>query len=185
MDRLSEQLATAVRGESLYGGGFIVKLLKLTNENYPGRGAHGVLPLVVVGHEGLEESEWAEWLRENGTEVYGVAYTNKLVETGVDLKEMMPTAPLGRMLRRSKVERWRSLARNYLYVNRAGAILTMVEKWPSLYNLMSEEMAEEEMTLSVFVDRVYNMPAPWELGAGRDITLGDLIGRGVVVTPNW
>jgi hypothetical protein len=29
------------------------------------------------------------------------------------------------------------------------------------------------------------MPTPWEVGQGRDLTLGDLIGRGVVLTPNW
>ena len=182
---LSEQLADAVKGEMLASDGFRVKLLRLNHESYPGKAVHGVLPLVVVGHEALSDAEWADWLRENATAAYGTAYAQKLVETGVDLKAMLPTAPLGRLLRISKDQRWKSLATRYRSVNEAGAILALVEKWPSLYNLMAEEMAEEEMTLATFVDRVRNMPTPWEVGQGRDLTLGDLIGRGVVLTPNW
>lgn len=182
---LSEQLADAVRSEALRSGGFRVKLLRLTHESYPGKVVHGVLPLVIVGHEALTDIEWGQWVRENATAAYGTAYAQKLVETGVDLKAMLPTAPLGRMLRISKEARWRSLAERYRSLNEAGAILAMVEKWPSLYNLMAEEMAEEEMTLDTFVERVRNMPTPWEVGQGRDLTLGDLIGRGVVLTPNW
>lgn len=186
MDRpLSEQLADAVRSEVLTGGGFRVKLLRLNHESYPGKAVHGVLPLVVIGHEALTDIEWGEWVRENATAAYGTAYAQKLVETGVDLKAMMPTAPLGRLLRISKDAKWKSLASRYRAVNEANAILALVEKWPSLYNLMAEEMAEEEMTLDTFVNRVRNMPTPWEIGQGRDLTLGDLIGRGVVLTPNW
>lgn len=182
---LSEQLADAVRSEILRSGDFRVKLLRLTHESYPGKVVHGVLPLVVIGHEALTDVEWGEWLRENATAAYGTAYAQKLVETGVDLKSMLPTAPLGRLLRISKEAKWRSLASRYRVVNEAGAILSMVEQWPSLYNLMAEEMAEEEMTLDTFVQRVRNMPTPWEVGQGRYQTLGDLIGRGVVLTPNW
>lgn len=186
MDRpLSEQLADAVRNEVLRSGGFRVKLLQLNHADYPGKEVHGVLPLVVIGHEALSETEWGEWVRENATAAYGTAYAQKLVETGVDLKAMLPTAPLGRLLRISKEAKWRSLASRYRSLNEAGAILALVEKWPSLYNLMAEEMAGEEMTLDTFVERVRNMPTPWEVGQGRDLTLGDLIGRGVVLTPNW
>lgn len=186
MDKpLSEQLADAVRSEVLRSGGFVCKLLRLTHEDYPGRAAHGTLPLVITGHEALDGAEWGAWVRENATAAYGVAYAQKLVETGVDLKAMLPTAPLGRLLRISKEAKWKSLASRYRSLNEAGAILALVEKWPSLYNLMAEEMAEEEMTLDTFVERVRNMPTPWEVGQGRDLTLGDLIGRGVVMTPNW
>lgn len=185
MASLSEQLADAVRSEALEGGGFVVKLLRLTHENYPGKAAHGVLPLVIVGHESISASDWGAWLRENATAAYGTAYAQKLVETGVDLKAMLPTAPLGRLLRISKEARWRSLAERYRRLNEAGAILALVEQWPSLYNLMVEEMAEEEMTLREFVRRVELMPTPWEVGQGRYQTLGDLIGRNVVLTPNW
>jgi len=185
MSSLSEQLANAVKSEVLSGGGFIVKLLRLTHESYPGKAVHGVLPLVVVGHEAVPGVEWGEWLRENATAAYGTAYAQKLVETGVDLKAMLPTAPLGRLLRISKDSRWKSLASQYQHVNEAGAILGLVEQWPSLYNLMVEEMSEEEMTLREFVSRVRQMPTPWEVGQGRYQTLGDLIGRSVVMTPNW
>ena len=185
MKPLSEQLADAVRSEVLSSGGFRCKLLRLTHENYPGKAAHGTLPLVIIGHEAVSDVEWGKWLRESATSAYGTAYAQKLVETGVDLKAMLPTAPLGRLLRISKEQRWRSLASRYRALNEAGAILSLVEKWPSLYNLMAEEMAEEEMTLDTFVERVRNMPTPWEIGQGRDLTLGDLIGRGVVLTPNW
>ena len=182
---LSEQLADAVKSETLRSGGFRGKLLRLTHENYPGKAVHGVLPLVVVGHESVTDVEWGRWLRENAVAAYGTAYAQTLVEPGVDLKSMLPTAPLGRLLRISTEQKWRSLASRYRSLNEAAAILALVEKWPSLYNLMAEEMAEEEMTLDIFVERVRNMPTPWEIGQGRDLTLGDLIGRGVVMTPNW
>lgn len=185
MRPLSEQLADAVKSEVLSGGGFIVKLLRLTHEDYPGKAVHGVLPLVVIGHEAVSGPEWGAWLRENATAAYGTAYAQRLIETGVDLKSMMPTAPLGRLLRISQDAKWRSLASRYRNLNEAGVILTLVEQWPSLYNLMVEEMAEEEMTLREFVSRVKGMPTPWEVGQGRYHTLGDLIGRGVVLTPNW
>lgn len=54
---LSEQLADAVKSEVLRSGGFRVKLLRLTHENYPGKAAHGTLPLVVIGHEALADVE--------------------------------------------------------------------------------------------------------------------------------
>jgi len=182
---LSEQLSDALKTRELSTGGFICKLLKLTHEEYPGKAVHGTLPLVIIGHEDMENNEWGEWLRENATAAYGIAYAQKLVETGVDLKSMLPTAPLGRLLRVAVDGKWQSLARHYKDLNEAGAVLALVEKWPSLYNLMAQEMANVEMTLVEFVSRVKEMPAPWEVGQGRDLTLGDLIGRSVVLTPNW
>ena len=152
---------------------FIVKLLRLSHDAYPGRDAHGVMPLVVVGHKSMDESQWRTWVRENGVAHYGPAYVERVLEEGgIELKEMLPTAGFGRQMRSGGV---RSVIREYSYLDRAGEVLTMIEKWPSLYNLIADEMAEEEMTLSEWVDRVTNLPSPLELGRGAFTTLGDLL----------
>jgi hypothetical protein len=164
--------AVPVDSEPLDEMGFIVKLMRLRHDNYPGRDAHGVLPLVVVGHESMESARWDNWIRENGVAHFGPAYTEKLVRDGIELKEMLPTAGFGRTMRDGGD---RSAVRNYRYLDRAGEVLVMVEKWPSLYNLIADEMAEEEMTLRQFVNRVQNLPSPLELGRGADTTLGDLL----------
>jgi len=183
--RLSEQLGMAMRPGPPSCEGLVVKLADLRNDNYPGRDAHGVLPVLVVGHEMMSESEWSQWVKEKASSPYGMAYAAKLAKQGVDLKDMLPTAPIGREMRVRQEERSVSESARYRYLNMAGAIIAMVEKWPSLYNLMAEELSEQKMTLSEFVERIRAMPSPWEIGEGRDITLGDLIGRLVVVTPSW
>jgi hypothetical protein len=181
MARLSEQLIAAVRPNPPDPNGFIVKLVRLTHEDFPGRDAQAILPVFVVGHEEMAQRDWVRWLKEHATECYGSAYAAKLAETGVDVRDLMATAPLGRVLRtKAEGTQW-----NLMPLERAAAILTMVERWPSLYNLMAEEMADEEMTLRTFTDKVYAMPAPWEIGRGRYYTLGDLISRLVVVTPAY
>lgn len=151
---------------------FIVKLLNLRHDAYPGRDAAGVLPIVVVGHKSMSEDAWNTWVRENGIAHYGAAYTERVIQHGIDLKEMMPTAGFGRQMR---LQGQRSADRNYSYLDRAGEILTAIEKWPSIYDAVAEEMAEEEMTLSQFVERVSNLPSPLELGRGAQTTLGDLL----------
>lgn len=185
MKAMWEQLAAALREELLNDALFIVRLLRLTNENYPGRDAAGVLPLVVVGHQDIPEGEWARWVMEHGTPCYGTAYAKRLVETGVDIKEMMPTAPFGREIRRSKIDPVKSFDNRFWFLNQATSVLAMVEKWPPLYNLMAEEMAEEDMTLETFINRVMNMPSPWEIGQGRYLTLGDLMKRTVSLVPGY
>lgn len=180
---IARQLEEALVGEwndndaqipslSIGEAGFIVKLKRLRHDAYPGQAAHGVLPIVVVGHESMNMGEWNDWVRVNGVANFGPAYTEKLIENGVELKEMLPTAGFGRTMRRGGL---RSLDDNYKYLDRAGDILTAVEKWPSLYNAVVDEMSEEEMTLRDFVDRVRNLPSPLELGRGADTTLGDLL----------
>jgi hypothetical protein len=161
---------------------FLVKLLRLSHDAYPGRDAHGVLPLMIVGHKSMDESRWRTWVRENGVAHYGPAYVERVLEQGgIELKEMLPTAGFGRQMRHSGR---RAAASEFSYLDRAGEILTMVEKWPSLYNLVAEELAEEVMTLSEFVDRVMNLPSPLELGRGAFTTLGDiLLPPGAMVLP--
>lgn len=185
MARLSEQLDVALRVGPPSCDGLIVKLVRLEHENYPGRDAHGVLPVLVIGHEMMSEAEWARWVKDKATAPYGMAYAAKLARTGVDLKDMLPTAAIGREMRVRQEDRSVSESGRYLYLDSAGAVLQMVEKWPSLYNLMAEELSEQPMTLREFVERVRAMPSPWEIGQGRYITLGDLISRLIVVTPSW
>lgn len=182
---LAEDLASAVNPTPPECMGLLVKLLDLRHENYPGRDARGILPIVVTGHEGMSERDWSKWVRENAVINYGPAQAERFVETGVDLKEMLPTAPFGRAMRLSRTEGWRSTAVDFRYLDQAGLLISMVEQWPSLYNLIAENMAEEQMTLRELVDRIRALPSPWEVGKGRMITLGDLIGRTAVLTPNW
>lgn len=188
--RLSEQLSTAMAPSRPIGdGGFIVRLLRLSHANYPGRDAHGVLPLVVTGHQSMSESVWAKWVRETAIPYYGPARAERFVAEGIELKEMLPTMPFGRVMRQHAEGTRDRYARSYdsghHTLNHAGRILNIVEKWPSLYNTMAEQMAEESMLLDEFVRRVYVMPSPREIGTGTLSTLGDLIGRGMMLLPDY
>jgi len=150
--------------------GLIVKVARLRHDAYPGRDAQGVLPVFVVGHEAMDETAWNDWVREHGIAHYGAGYTERVIRDGIELKEMLPTSGFGRHMRRGA-------QRNSGYVlNNAANLITAVEKWPGLYNLIATEMGEEEMTLREFLDKVRNLPSPWELGAGAYTTLGDLVG---------
>lgn len=162
-----------------------MKVANLRNADYPGRDANGVLPVIVVGHSGMSESSWKRWVRNTGIAHYGSGYVDRILSNGIDLKEMGPTMPFGRAMRLCTERKWRSEARRWTELDAASGVLTLVEKWPSLYNLIAEEMAEEQMTLREFVERVNNMPTPREYGVGRYTTLGDLIGRNVVLTPDY
>jgi len=137
---------------------------------------------MVVGHQDLSEAEWAAWVKMNATAPYGVAYAARLATEGVDLKEMLPTAAMGRQMRKPGGG---SNYSHYSYIDRAGYVLKLVEQWPSLYNLIAEEMGEERMTLAEFVRRIQELPSPQEVGDGRMVTLGDLISRQVTVTPDF
>jgi hypothetical protein len=184
MSSLAEQLSVAMGPQAPTGdGGFICRLLNLSHANYPGRDAHGVLPLVVVGHEGMSESAWAKWVRQTAVPYYGSARAERFVNEGIELKEMLPSAPFGRTLRQYESKHL-SYDGHYT-LNRAGYILNSVEKWPSLYNLIATEMVEENLTLDEFVRRVYAMPSPKEIGTGTLSTLGDLIGRGAMLLPDY
>ena len=188
--KLSEQLSTAMAPPRPIGdGGFIVRLLRLSHANYPGRDAHGVLPLVVVGHQSMSESAWAKWGQEPAIPHYGPARAERFVDEGIELKEMLPTAAFGRVMRQHAEGTRDRYSRGYdsghHTLNHAGRILNVVEKWPSLYNAMAAEMAEENMVLEEFVRRVYVMPSPKEIGTGTLSTLGDLIGRGAMLLPDY
>lgn len=192
MRRLSEELIAAVSSSNVVPsgyGGFLVKFCNLTHEEFPGRDAHGVLPLAIVGHEDMSQAAWRSWIAENATGAYGAAYAAQLATYGVDLKDMMPTGRVGRQLRLVK----KSLStggsvteyRNFRDIDNAGAIIEMVEKWPSLYNLIAEELRGKTLLLREFVEHIRNLPCPFEIGRGRYYTLGDLIGRGMTRTPSY
>lgn len=180
--KLSEQIDAAMEDDRVPtdDGGFIVRVLDLRHNNYPGKDAQGVLPVVVVGHESMSESEWRKWVRNHGTAHYGPGFTSKMLDTGIDLKEMAPTAPFGRTMR---VNADRKATPHYT-LDHAFGIIGAVEKWPSLYNEISENMSEREMTLREFVDQVMQLPSPREVGGGRYTTLGDILGRGGMTLPD-
>lgn len=181
--KLSEQLDSALSFAPPDDGGLIVRVVRLNNASAPGQEMTGIVPVKVVGHEGLDTRSWQRWIRENAVSAYGPAGADKIVRDGLDLRELEPTRAIGRNLR-SKGS-WRSEARNHWTLNNALYVLSLVEKWPSLYNLIATEMAEESMTLREFVDRMYQLPSPVNHGEGRYSTLGDLIGRNVVLTPSF
>ena len=184
---LSEQLQMAIHPVPPSQGGLLVKLLRLTNSAYPGREANGTLPLVVVGHEALGEADWKRWVRENAVAAYGPAQAERFAKGGVDVKEMLPTAGFGRAMAEAgrqaqSVSRFPRLEFGENLEELQGVVM-MVEKWPPLYNLIAEELAEEEMTLKEFIGRVRAMPSPREIGGRQYLTLGDLLGRSIHILP--
>lgn len=181
--KLSEQLDSALSFSPPDDEGLIVRVVRLDNASRPGQEAQGVLPVLVMGHEGLDQGSWRRWIRENAVAAYGSAGAERMVQSGLDFKEMDPTRAFGRALRATRG--WKSEARNHYYVDQGLRLLALVEKWPSLYNLIADEMSEQDMTLREFIDRVWQLPSPREMGEGRFSTLGDLIGRNVVLTPNF
>jgi len=176
--RISEQLDTALSTAPPDDAGLIIRVVKLSNGVRPAQEAQGILPIFVVGHEGLDQNSWRQWIRENAVAAYGSAMAEKFILQGVDFKDFDPTRPFGRAIRATRG--WRSEARNHLFLDQAMRVLSLVERWPSLYNLIAIEMAEEDMTLQDFVGRVYQLPSPQEAGEGRYSTLGDIIGRTAV-----
>lgn len=153
--------------------GLIVKLVRLRNDTHPGMEGGGALPLRVIGHSSLDESGWRKWLMGHAMAHYGAGYTERMLRDGVDLREMWDTAPLGRQIRdRGSME----------ILSRAQNVVTAIEKWPSLYNLVAEELSGKEMSLGDWISRFTSLPCPFELGRGAYTTLGDLItGQGPVL----
>ena len=184
--RLDEQLAMATVPEPIDDHGLLVKLLRLDNSRYPGREISGTLPVVVVGHEALSESEWRRWVRDNAVAAYGAAQAEKMVKSGVDIKEMLPTAPFGRALELSEQRRRMAAGRvgdddshqfKMDHLSRMQGILVVVEKWPSLYNEVVDALSEQVMTLREFMLAAQALPSPKEMRGRQYVTLGDLVGR--------
>lgn len=157
--------------------GLVVKLARLRNDAYPGRGAHGVLPLLFVGHSSMTEAAWKGWVRRIGIGHYGAGYVDRVLVHGVELKEMEPTCPFGRQIRMCTEQTWKSRSSRWKYLDVASAIMSAVEKWPSLYNTIAEHMAEQEFTLKEFVNNIRELPSP--IGRpdieGMNSTLGNII----------
>lgn len=174
--------AISAATEPMEDGGLLVRLVKLRHGSYPGREAHGILPVLVVGHEAMSEDNWRMWVRTVGTPAYGPAYAERAAQEGIDLKEMTPTAAFGRSMRLNETQR-STIGRRYL--DQAVYLLNVVEKWPSLYSIIATEMVEQTMSLRVFMDRISTLPSPHEVGEGQFSTLGDLIGRGMMLLPDY
>lgn len=181
--RLSEELGTAISFAPPDDAGLILRIVKMDNPMRQAQEVQGVLPIVVVGHQGVQTADWRRWIRENAVAAYGTAMTEKFISQGIDFKDFDPTRPFGRAIR--VTQGWQSKVSSHVFLDKAMQILSMVEKWPSLYNLIATEMAEQDMTLSGFVSRMYQLPSPKEVGEGRYSTLGDIIGRNVVLTPSF
>jgi hypothetical protein len=182
MRRLSEQLIDSLLLTPPNSDGLVVKLVKLDNQNYPGRDAQGILPILVTGHEAMSERNWRKWILNSATGCYGVAYAQKLANQGVDLKEFLPTTVIGQKL----AEKRNAPRVQDQYLKYATSLISMSEKWPSLYNLLAKEFVEESMTLREMVNRIKLLPTPFDWGQGKVYsTLGDLIGDFGVITPDY
>lgn len=181
--KLSEQLDSALSFSPPDDAGLIVRVVRFDNASRPGQEAQGIVPVFVMGHEGLDQGSWRRWIRDNAVSAYGPAGAERMVGAGLDIRELDPTRSFGRSLRSTRG--WKNEARNHYYLDLALRTLALVERWPSLYNLIADEMSEQDMTLREFVDRVRQLPSPQEVGEGRYMTLGDVIGRNVVMTPNY
>lgn len=198
MSRLSEQLGAAMKAAPIGAGGglppgfpepivdplvrpdgLLVKVARLRNEDYPGRGAQGVLPIFVVGHESMTEEAWGEWVREHGIPSYGAGYTERVIRDGIELKEMLPTAGFGRHMRARRPSAFDSL-------EQTGALIAAVEKWPDLYNQIATEMGEQQMTLGAFLGMVRTLPLQWATGRPGATTLGDILSPSLgAATPSF
>lgn len=180
--KLSEQLIDAIDSrQNIDTGMFIVRVVKFDNENFPGQSLPGVLPILVVGHASMDQAVWTDWIVRHGLSAYPGEYLSKLATNGISMKEFMPSATFGRSARAV------SGPRGFEVFNYANAILVMAEKWPSIYNAIVDSMTGQEMTIRAFVDRVMQLPKPFETGDGRDFTLGDILvrDRNVISTPNF
>lgn len=186
MGGISEQLGMALADlpqptidPAIQPNGLLIKVARLRNDLYPGRGAQGVLPILVTGHEAMNETEWSEWVRKHGIPHYGAGYTERVIRDGIELKEMLPTAGFGRHMRGR-----RRVPHDFLEL--AGSVISAVEQWPDLYNQIVTEMGEQEMTLAAFLQRVHAMPVPWDTGVASHGTLGDIVAPGIdLITPNF
>lgn len=187
MTGLAGQLTSALQESEavpVTDSGLIVKIMRHRHAAYPGFDVAGTIPMVVVGHQSMEGKVWRRWVRDNGIPHYGAAFTEKMIEHGIAVREMMPTAAFGRQMR-DYTKNVRATNNTFSVLDRAEWVLTAAEKWPSIYNKISE-WAEEEMTLEEFVDRVMQLPPPFELGRGAYTTLGDLVPpMGGMVLPDY
>lgn len=181
MTTISEELGLAIRPFPPGAEGLLVKVVRLTAENYPGRDAAGILPVFVVGHEEMTPSDWRSWVRRVGTVAYGPGYTERVVDEGVDLRDLNPTAGFGREMR---VEfggdkKWRPLSN-------VVAIIEAVTRWPHIANAIVENFANgDPVTLREFLHFVNEQPSPVEAGGNRGLTLGDLLFRGPSTLGGW
>jgi hypothetical protein len=179
--RLSKQLLEAAGLSYSPGGmddaGLIVKLARLSNDVYPGRDAFGVLPLMVIGHESMSDMQWRDWVRQMGAAHYGSGYVERVLVNGIDIKAMEPTGPFGRQIRMCTISRWKSRASRWTYLDAVSSVISVVEKWPSLYNTIAEHLAEQEFTLREFIGHINELPAPAGMPdvEGMTSTLGDII----------
>lgn len=157
--------------------GLIVRVIRMDSSVYPGRDAHGVLPIIVTGHESMSESEWSDWVRAVGLAHYGAGYVERILVNGIDLKEMAPTAPFGRVVRQMTEAAWKSAARNWTYLDAATSIVKTVEQWPSLYNAIVNNVSEQAMTLRELVGTIISLPNPMNRPDSERVhaTLGDII----------
>lgn len=182
MKRLSEQIMDSLLLSPPNSEGLVVKLVKLDNANYPGRDAQGILPIFVTGHKSMSERNWRNWVVEQATVCYGASYAQKLAQQGLSLKELLPVSGVGRKM----AEKVSEPGLQNQYLRYANALISMSEKWPSLYNVLAQEFVEEEMTLIEMIDRIKKLPTPIDWGQGQVYsTLGDLMANYMVVTPDY
>lgn len=165
--------------------GFQVKLIRQDNAAYPGRDVGGVLPFLVTGHAALSREEWVHWVMSVASPVYGTDFALRIANQGVDLRDLLPTGNIGRMLwgTRKIVDLPDS---NFEMMRFFGALIQCAEKWPSLYNELARSLVNKTLSLEWLVQHIQNMPCPIDMSLGRvHTTLGDLLGATGTVYPSF
>jgi len=178
--KLSEELSKAI-SRLIPVEGFMIRVLDLKNARYPGSEAQGILPIVVTGHVNMSEGDWTDWVRGVSIPVYGSGYTERMLSVGIDIREMTAARAMGRAMRETMVGQRVEFDR---MTEGLRALISAVEKWPSLAHAVALGMIEEDMTLGEWVRRVSELPLPSELGMGPG-TLGDMIAKTATLTPNF
>jgi hypothetical protein len=146
-----------------------------------GRDAAGGLPLRIVGHKGMGKTAFEKWAYEQMLPVYGEGFAKRTAPQGIDMKAMLPGQPIGRTYHRFEtVEDAQAIES----VKQLGAVLSMVERYPVLYNAVALEMKGlEPMTVQEFSEKLMTLPSPKEMQTRQFLTLGDLIAKNVTTLP--
>lgn len=189
MPTLSEELRFSVDPGPPDPKGLLVKVPKFTAENYS-REAMGIVPIFVTGHEAMSDAAWRSWVRRTGAQSYGPAYTERVLDSGIDLRDMGPTAGFGREMRRNYQDRFPGAesGRRWNWLSNVIAGIESMVQWPSVATKLATEFVEVpagEMTLAEFVDRLVAIEAPVEIGGRRNMTLGDLLFKGPMTLARW
>lgn len=140
--------------------------------------ATSIIPIVAVGHEDLDDYEWAEWVDRLAPSNKGDATSqppggvarNALVN-GLDLRMLSPHGYYGNEMRTQVPE---MAARIATYIE----MLDVAEKWPQFASKIVQDMGGRPILMSELLEYLQTTLVTDLSDTGkRPMTLVDLIGR--------